>query len=312
MIHDLWVERYRPDTLEGYVFKDPSMKRQILDWVANTDNKRIPIPHLLFTGLPGTGKTTIAKVLIKELGVSSTDVLEINASRDNSVDDVRNKIVNFCSTWAIGEYKVVFLDEADYLTQNAQAILRGEMERFSDSVRFILTGNYPHKIISALHSRVQAFHFDKIDLDSFAERMLDILDRENVSFEAEDLERYITSSYPDLRKCINLLDQNTNGGKLYPMAEENNSLDYMDKYAVLVQEGKHREAREFICSIAKQDDFEQIYRFFYKNLHLFSNTEEGQKEAILIIAQGLRNHSVCADSEINLAATAISLSRIED
>jgi len=311
-MHDLWVEKYRPDTFDGYVFKDASMSEQFLAWIANEDGKRIPIPHLLFSGSPGTGKTTIARILINMLGVDSGDLLDINASRENGVDIVRSKIINFCSTWAIGSYKIVFLDEVDKFSFDAQQILRAEIEKYSDSVRFILTCNYPHKIIPALHSRMQTFHIDKLDLESFMNRMITILEKENVEFDFNDIEAFVNYAYPDLRKCINLLDQNTRGGKLHALqVSDGESLDYMNKFVELFMAKQFTQARQYICSIAKQDDFETIYKFFYKNLQMFSATEEGQKLAILAIANGLRNHTICADSEINLAATIISLSEIQ-
>lgn len=311
-MHDLWVEKYRPDTLDGYVFKDEMMEIQIREWIENPDKKRIPIPNIMLSGVQGTGKTTLARILINMLGVEPGDVLDINASRENGVDTIREKIVGFCSTWPIGEYKIVMMDEVDKLSKDAQQIMRGEIERFSDSVRFIMTCNYPQAIIPALHSRLQSFHITKLDMEAFMTRMINILLNEGVEFDPDHLESFVSFSYPDLRKCINLLDQYSKGGRLHPMeVAEETSLDYMERFAELFRARKHLEARQYICGIAKNDEYDQIYRYFYTHLDLFSDNIDGQKNAILTIASGLRNHALCADSEINLAATVIQLSEIQ-
>ena len=150
---ELWVEKYRPKHIKDYVFKDSDQKSQVQSWV-----KEGSIPHLLFSGSAGIGKTTLAKVLLNELGIEDYDVLEINASRENNVDTVRDKIINFVQMIPFGPFKVVLLDEADYLTPNAQAVLRGVMETYSNHSRFILTCNYPNRIIPALHSPVSYTH----------------------------------------------------------------------------------------------------------------------------------------------------------
>jgi len=137
-MRELWTEKYRPNDLDGYVFRDQAQKEQVANWI-----KEGAIPHLLFSGAPGVGKTTLAKILIHQLGIDEYDVLEINASRENSVDTVRDKIINFVQIMPFGAYKYVLLDEADYITPNGQAALRGVMEMYHTSARFVLTCNYP-------------------------------------------------------------------------------------------------------------------------------------------------------------------------
>ena len=210
---ELWTEKYRPSTLTDYVFRDDAQRKQVQGWV---DAKTIP--HLLFSGAPGTGKTTLAKVLINMLDIDEYDVLEINASRENSVENVRDKITNFVQTMPFGEFKVVLLDEADYISPNGQAALRGVMETYASSSRFILTCNYPNKVIPALHSRCQGFHIEKIDHTEFTARVATVCVTEGVDVDIDTLDSYVKATYPDLRKCLNLCQMNTIDGKLQPPA----------------------------------------------------------------------------------------------
>jgi len=308
---DLWVEKWRPKRIADYVFKNEQISDQVKEWVENPDQKNIPFPHLLLSGSPGVGKTTLAKVLINELGVDKFDVLELNGSRETGVDNLREKVIGFCGTYPNGEYKVVLIDEADYLSQNAQACLRNEMERFNESVRFILTCNLPHKIIPALHSRMQGFHFDALDMESFIMRIIGILGDENVSFNMDDLDPFINNSYPDLRKCINLLDQHSRAGQLHPLEEGvATSLNYMEDAVALIKARQFTAARKLIVSNADINDYEDIFRFLYRNLQLFGDDENTQSNAVVVIARGLRNHAICADAEINLSACIVELSQL--
>ena len=165
MKNKLWVEKYRPNTVDGYVFTDDNQKNQVEGWIRDGS-----FPHLLMSGDPGTGKTTLAKLLINELGVEEYDVLTINASRENGIDMLREKINGFVQTMPFGKFKVVLLDEADYLTQPSQAALRNDMESYHETVRYILTCNYAHKIIPALKSRCHEFHIAKPDMTEFTAR----------------------------------------------------------------------------------------------------------------------------------------------
>jgi replication factor C small subunit len=305
---ELWVEKYRPKTIEDYVFKDESQKRQVRSWI-----KEGSIPHLLFSGSAGIGKTTLAKVLLHELGIEDYDVLEINASRENSVDVIRDKITNFVQMIPFGPFKVVLLDEADYLTLNAQAILRGLMETYSSTSRFILTCNYPNKVIPAIHSRCQGYHVEKTDQVEFTARVATILLTEGIDFDMDTLDTYVKLTYPDLRKCINQVQQNiTEDSKLAaPTAGDSAASDYKIEMIELFKRGKIREARTLLCGRVRPEEIEDLYTWMYQNLDLFGQSEEQKDSALLIIKQGLVDHTLIADPEINLSATLVKLARLQ-
>lgn len=303
---ELWVEKYRPRTIDGYVFRDSHQKEQIQRWI-----KEGSIPHLLFSGNAGIGKTTLAKILFNELSINDLDVLEINASRTNSVEDVRDKIVNFVQMIPFGDFKVVLLDEADYLSPNAQAALRGVMEQYHTTARFILTCNYPNRIIPAIHSRCQGFHIERVDMVEFTARVATIMVEEAIEFDLDTLDTFVKATYPDLRKCINTVQMNSLDGKLHsPEQGDTGEADYKIQMVELFKAGKIVEARKLICSQARPEEMEEIYRWLYDNVTIFGD-EAMQDKAILIIKQGLVDHTLVIDPEINLAATLIRLAHLK-
>lgn len=300
---ELWVEKYRPTKISEYVFRDEEQKRQVKSWL-----KSQAIPHLLFSGVAGTGKTTLAKVLLHELDVDWGDVLEINASVENGVEHIRDKINNFATTMPFGEFKYVLLDEADYLSPNAQAALRGVMEKYSNSCRFLLTCNFPHKIIDALHSRCQGFHIEKLDKTEFTARVAEVLVTEGVDVDLETLDMYVAAEYPDMRKCLNLCQQNSQEGTLRkPHIEDLGSTDYRLEMIALFRAGDIEKARKLVCQKASVDEYEDIYRHMYENLEYWGEDKETQKKAVLIIRNALVNHVAIADAEINLSACFVEL-----
>ena len=304
-MQDLWVEKYRPKTLEGYVFKDSSQKEQIQGWI-----KSGMIPHLLLSGSAGIGKTTIAKILINQLGVQDTDVLVANGSKEGRKIEWVDKLIMFCQTMPFGDFKVVLIDEADYMNINSvQPALRNLMEEYSTGVRFILTCNYPNKIMPAMHSRCQHLHFEKIDQTEYTARVAEILINEGVEFDLDTLDSYVKAYYPDLRKCINTVQLNSQSGTLEASASSGSSADFQLEMVELFKAGKITEARKLVCSQAQPEEMEGIYRWLYDNIDLFGDDDK-QEQAVLIIKQGLVDHALVVDPEINLAATLIRLARL--
>jgi len=301
----IWVDKYRPNTLDGYVFRDQSQKEQIEGWI-----KQGSIPHLLLSGSAGIGKTTIAKILINQLDVQDIDLMIANGSKEARKIEWVDKLISFCQTMPFGDFKIVLIDEADYMNINSvQPALRNLMEDYSTDVRFILTCNYPNKIMPAIHSRCQHMHFEKIDQTEYTARVAEILITENVEFDLDVLDTYVKAYYPDLRKCINTVEMNSQTGSLVAPTTGSSSSDYKIQMVDLFKSGKILEARKLICSQATTEEMEDIYRWLYDNLEVFGD-EEQQDSAVLIIKQGLVDHALVVDPEINLAATLIRLARL--
>jgi replication factor C small subunit len=304
---ELWVEKFRPKTVDGYVFVDDAQRDQVQQWIRDGS-----IPHLMLSGSAGTGKTTLAKLLINELGVDEYDVMWANGSKEARKIEWVDKLIGFCQTMPFGKFKVVLIDEADYMNKDSvQPALRNLMEDYSQTVRFILTCNYPHKIIAPIHSRCQGFHIVKTDHVEFTARVATVLLEESVTFDMDVLDSYVKATYPDLRKCLNLVQLNSQTGELkQPSAADKSARDWRLECVDLFKRGKIRDARAVLCQNSNPEEAEDVFRWMYDNLDLWGDTPERQDQAIVIIRNGLVNNNSVADVEINLSATLIELAGI--
>lgn len=299
--NSLWVEKWRPPTLDGYIGNDDFVLK-LKKWLADGD-----IPHLLLSGKAGTGKTTAAKIIGRSL---DCDILYINASDENNVDTVRDKIKTFASTYGSATWKLVILDESDFLTGSAQASLRQIIEVFSKHTRFILTCNYVERIIDPIQSRCVHFNIHPPNKKDVAVRCVEILKKEGISFDKETLLQIINDTYPDIRRTINALQRNSNGGVLQIDESAKLVSNYTDKILVELNAKSDpkitfQNLRQIIVD-SRVRTFDDLYRFLYDNLEKF--VPDGKRAvAILHIAESQYRSAFVIDKEIEVMALFINL-----
>ena len=298
--HTLWVEKYRPDSLENYISND-TLKDKLAQYINTQD-----IPHLLFYGTAGTGKTTAAKILVNNI---NCDFLFVNASDENSVDTIRTKIKNFASTMGFNDLKIVVLDEADYVTPQAQAALRNLMEAFSKTTRFILTCNYVERMIEPIVSRSQVFHLTPPSKKQVALQLVNILNTEGVGYEKSDVATLVSSYYPDIRRIINVAQQSVKDNKL--TIDINNLIASDVKLRVLdiltsnlTGENKVKQIRQIVADETIRD-FNPLYGMLYDKVEDYSPTNIWQ--TIKYIAEGQFRDSSVPDKEITFIATLANI-----
>jgi len=297
--NSLWTEKYRPYKLEDYVGNE-HLKSKVEGYLETGD-----VPHLLLYGKAGTGKTTLAKLIVRSL---DCDYMIINASDENNVETVRNKVKNFASSMGFKKYKIIILDEFDYMSQNAQAILRNLMETFSQHCRFILTCNYIEKVIDPIQSRCQTFQIIPPTKKDVAVQISKILNSEGVKFEPKDLVPIIDSAYPDIRKVINTCQLNSIKGELKVDTQNLLENDYKMKVVDILKSNddkrnKYMKARQAIID-SKVTDFTELYTLLYDRVDEYA---PNNPNVILLIADGLYKCSMSIDKEIPTAATIINI-----
>ena len=299
MSNTLWVEKYRPTTLDTYIGNE-HLKSKVSVYLESGD-----LPHLLLFGKAGTGKTTLAKLLVNNI---ECDYLYINASDENNVDTVRNKVKNFASTIGFKDMKVIILDECDYITPNAQAALRNLMETFSKNCRFILTCNYVERIIDPIQSRCQAFQIIPPDRKEVAQHLANILDNENVNYDIKNIATIVNGGYPDIRRVINgaqrqvvnnelVIDENT-------ITQNDYKLQVLDILKTQDKKNSFQNIRQLLAD-SKVSDFSDLFRLLFDTIDDWATGHIA--ECILILSKYQQSDAVVVDKEINIMAMFVEI-----
>tara|TARA_Y100000766_G_scaffold244526_1_gene223853 strand:+ start:163 stop:1113 length:951 start_codon:yes stop_codon:yes gene_type:complete len=298
--NSLWVEKYRPIKLDDYVGNE-HLKEKVSGYIESED-----VPHLLLFGRAGTGKTTLAKLIVKSI---ECDYMIINASDENNVDTVRNKVKNFASSQGFKKYKIIILDEFDYMTPNAQAILRNLMETFSKHCRFILTCNYVEKIIDPIQSRCQTFQIVPPSKKEVAVQLDKILKSEDINYDVKDLVPIIDSSYPDIRKVINTCQLNSVKGVLKLSKNDLLDSDFKTKIVDILKlsddsRNKYMKIRQTVAD-SKVQDFTEMYSLLYDKVDEYASGKVSG--VILVLAEGQHRDALAVDKEIPFMATILNI-----
>ena len=298
--NSLWVEKYRPVKLDDYVGNE-HLKEKVSGYIESED-----VPHLLLFGRAGTGKTTLAKLIVKSI---QCDYMVINASDENNVDTVRNKVKNFASSQGFKKYKIIILDEFDYMTPNAQAILRNLMETFSKHCRFILTCNYVEKIIDPIQSRCQTFQIVPPSKKEVAVQLDKILKSEDIKYDVKDIVPIIDSSYPDIRKVINTCQLNSVKGVLKLSKNDLLDSDFKTKILDILKasddsRNKYMKIRQTVAD-SKVQDFTEMYSLLYDKVDEYASGKVSG--VILVLAEGQHRDALAVDKEIPFMATILNI-----
>lgn len=297
--NSLWVERYRPTKLEDYIGNE-HLRERVAGYIESGD-----VPHLLLYGVAGTGKTTLAKLIVHQV---ACDYMIINASDENNVDTVRNKVKNFASSVGFKDLKIIILDEFDYMTPNAQAILRRLMEEFSKHCRFILTCNYIEKVIPPIQSRCQTFQIQPPAKKDVAIQVTKILNAEKIEYKIEDIVPIVDMNYPDIRKIINTCQLNTSKGKLKIDQSTMIESDVKSKVVEILKgsgnkRDKFMKIRQTVAD-SHISDFTELYSYLYQKVEEYADDPTG---VILVLAEGEYRAAMVVDKEITWSATILKV-----
>ena len=297
--HSLWVEKYRPATMETYIGNE-HLKSKVSIYLESGD-----LPHLLLYGKAGTGKTTLAKLLVNNI---DCDYLYINASDENSVEVVRDKVKNFASTLGFQELKVIILDECDYITPNAQAALRNLMETFSKHCRFILTCNYVERIIDPIQSRCQSFQIIPPDRKQIAQHLSNILDNENVKYELDNIVTIVNGGYPDIRRVINSSQRQVVNGELKidesTIIQNDYKLQVLEVLKTQDKKNSFKNIRQVLAD-SKITDFSDLFRLLFDTVDDWGSGHIA--ECILVLSRYQQSDAVVVDKEINIMAMFVEV-----
>lgn len=299
----IWVERWRPDTLEGYIGND-TLRSKLEQYITTQD-----IPHLLFYGTAGTGKTTAAKILVKNI---DCDYMFINASDERGIDTIREKVKGFTVTSGFKPLKIIVLDEMDAITPDAQRALRNLMEAYSSTTRFILTANYIERIIEPLISRAQVYKLTPPSKKDVAVRLVEILKYENVQYDKKQIAQIVNAYYPDIRKIINTAQLQTQSGVLQISEEELINQDAKLKILDLLTSNlpvkdKVLQIRQIVAD-SEIRDYAELYRTLYENIDIYATNKI--PETIIVLNQGQIGDTQVVDKELNFMATISNILKI--